>query len=208
MANVDVADRVSGLMGGRDRVRSLLNKLGYDTTDWVRVVMYRECFSFIESLSPGTLDTLEIAAGPQWKRRFRFKSYTAADYPAFDICEDRLDRKFDLIIADQVFEHLKWPQRAGKNVFAMLKPGGTFIVTTPFLIRLHDSPIDCSRWTETGMSYLLQECGFEAQNIKTASWGNRACVRANFRRWPRYGWYKPLHNERDFPVTIWAFAKR
>jgi len=208
MAEMDVVDRVSGLMGGRDRVRSLLNRLGYNTTDWVRVVMYRECFSFIESLGPGTLDTLEIAAGPPWRRRFRFKSYTAADYPAFDICEDRLDRQFDLIIADQVFEHLKWPQRAGKNVFAMLKPGGYFIVTTPFLIRLHDSPIDCSRWTETGMSYLLQECGFAAQNIRTASWGNRACVRANFNRWPRFGWYKPLHNERDFPVTVWAIARR
>ena len=105
MADVGVLDRVSGLMGGRDHIRSLVNKLGYDTTDWVRVVMYRECFAFIESLSPQTLDTLEIAAGPQWKRRFQFKSYTAADYPAFDICEDRLDRKYDLIIADQVFEH-------------------------------------------------------------------------------------------------------
>src|ERR1700680_1866544 len=90
------------------RVKKLLQRIGYDTTDWLRVVMYRDCFAFVRSLEPETKDVLEISAGPQWIREFTFGSYTGTDYPEFDICSQRLLRQFDLIIADQVFEHLKW----------------------------------------------------------------------------------------------------
>ncbi|KAB1069570.1 class I SAM-dependent methyltransferase [Methylobacterium planeticum] len=192
----------------RDRVRRALNAVGFDTTDWVRVVMYRECFAFVQSLHPERLDTLEISGGVQWTRQFDFRSYTATAYPGFDICGEAMERRFDLIIADQVFEHLKWPMRAGRNVYEMLRPGGHFVIATPFLLRVHASPIDCNRWTEQGLSCLLQESGFPEEAIATASWGNRACVRANFLRWPRYGWHRSLRNEPDFPVMVWAFARK
>jgi hypothetical protein len=88
---------------------------GFDTTDWLRVIMYRRCFSFIENIRPETLDVLEISGGSQWRRKFKFGSYTSTDFPEFDICAEVLDRQFDLIIADQVFEHLTWPMRAGSK---------------------------------------------------------------------------------------------
>lgn len=192
----------------RARFKKALNSVGFDTTDWVRVVMYDRCFEFIRSLKPSDLDVLEIAAGPQWRREFEFKSYTPTEYPPFDICEARLPETFDLIIADQVFEHLKWPYRAAKNVNAMLRPGGWFVITTPFLIKIHHSPVDCSRWTQEGLSNLLQEGGFAPDRIRTDAWGNRACVKANFMKWPRYGWHRSLVNEPDFPVMVWAFAQK
>jgi SAM-dependent methyltransferase len=195
--------------GTRDKVRRMLRAVGYDTTDWIRVVMYRRCFEFVRSLKPELLDVLEIAAGPQWCREFSFKTYTPANYPDYDVCEGPLPgQQFDLIIADQVFEHLKRPYRAGRHVYEMLRAGGYFVVTVPFLVRLHDSPIDCSRWTETGLSYLLQECGFAENDIQTEAWGNRACIKANFKAWRRYGWYRPLANEPNFPVVVWAFARK
>jgi SAM-dependent methyltransferase len=192
----------------RLKLKQALNKIGFDTTDWVRVVMYRRCFEFIRELGPERLDVLEIAAGPQWKRIFRFKSYTETQYPDFDICSEALDKQVDLIIADQVFEHLPWPVRAGKNVFQMLRPGGYFIVATPFLVRVHNVPIDCSRWTEQGLSFLLQECGFPATSIKTESWGNRACLKANLTKWRRFGFFRSLKNEPNYPVMVWAIAQK
>jgi SAM-dependent methyltransferase len=184
-------------------------KMGFEATDWVRIVMYRECFAFIESIGPDTADVLEISGGnSEWRRRFKFRSYTSTGFPEFDICAGTLDRQFDLIIADQVFEHLAWPMRAGRNVYAMLRPGGYFVVATPFLIRVHEDPIDCSRWTESGLSYLLQECGFQAADIETHSWGNRKCLNANLPRWRRYGFYRSLANEHDFPVMVWAMARK
>jgi hypothetical protein len=38
----------------------------------------------------------------------------------------------DIIIAEQVFEHLLWPYRAVRNVFQMLTPNGALLVTTHF----------------------------------------------------------------------------
>lgn len=189
------------------RLRRALHAVGYDTTDWMRVVMYRQCFQFIRELGPERLDVLEISAGPQWVREFTFQSYTATGYPEFDICAQTLPGRFDLIIADQVFEHLKWPYRAARNVLAMLRPGGHFLVTVPFLVRVHKSPSDCTRWTEEGLGYFLQDCGFAAAGIATGSWGNRDCVKANLTAWRKRGLFASLVNEPDFPLVVWAFAR-
>ncbi|WP_342167391.1 class I SAM-dependent methyltransferase [Methylobacterium sp. SD21] len=191
-----------------EKLRGFVRRTGYDTTDWVRSAMYRDAFAFIQSLQPEKLDVLEISGGNQWMRNLEFKSYLNTEYPGFDICAETLPQQFDLIIADQIFEHLPWPYRAGRNVHAMLKPGGHFVIATPFLVRIHRVPIDCSRWTPDGLSYLLQECGFAAEDIHAKSWGNRACVTGNFRKWRKRGFFGSLKNEPDFPVMVWAFARK
>lgn len=192
----------------KERVRTFAKSIGFETADWVRIVMYQECFEFVRGLRPESLDTLEISAGPQWTREFKFRSYTATQFPDFDICSNTIPQQFDLIIADQVFEHLAYPYRAGRNVYSMLKPGGHFVISTPFLIRVHGCPYDFTRWTEQGLSHLLQECGFSKQHIRTGSWGNRAVIKANFNRWAKRGLFGSLANEPDFPVTVWAFARK
>ena len=191
----------------RETLRRTAFRIGYDAHDWVRSVMYRECFDFIRSLEPSSLEVMEISAGPQWSREFNFASYEPTHYPDFDICTQVLPRTFDLIIADQVFEHLKWPYKAATNVRRMLNPGGYFVVATPFLLRVHDAPIDCSRWTETGLRYFLQEAGFQDDFIKTGSWGNKACLIANLVHWKKRGFTGSLKNDPRFPVMVWAFAQ-
>ena len=191
----------------RQPVEQFLVRIGYDHRLWARSSMYDDCLAMMRELKPHKLHALEISAGPAW-RHLGFKSYTEANYPGFDICRDVLDRRFDLIIADQVFEHLLWPYRAAKNVHAMLEPGGRFLITVPFLVRIHREPEDCTRWTETGLKHFLAECGFPLEATRTASWGNRACVTANFRTWPRRGWFGSLRNEPDFPVAVWALARK
>ncbi len=188
-------------------IKHLLKAVGYDWGHWTRTVMYRDCAELIRTLGPERLDAMEISAGDKFQQ-FPFRSFTEMNYPEYDICKDRLDGEFDLIIADQVWEHLLWPYRATRNVHAMLRPGGHFLVTTPFLIRRHEIPYDCTRWTEMGMKHFLAECGFDIERIRTWSWGNRACIKANFRRWARRGWFGSLRNEPDFPVTVWALAQK
>jgi hypothetical protein len=89
----------------------------------------------------------------------------------------------------------------------MLKPGGVFLITVPFLVRVHASPIDCTRWTAEGLYYFLQECGFHPAGITVDQWGNRACVKANFVTWRKRGPFGSLENEPDFPIVVWAFAR-
>jgi hypothetical protein len=175
---------------------------------WCRVVMNRETRKIVKSLQPDRLNVLEIS-GDSWGKLESFRSYKSLSYPNFDICESCLDETFNLIIAEQIFEHLLWPYRAGKNIYQMLDNNGYFLITIPFLIRIHDYPADCSRWTETGIKYLLAECGFNLESIQTGSWGNRACIVANFARWE---YYNPaihsLVNEPDFPLVVWALAQK
>ena len=176
--------------------------------DWCRVVMNHETRRIVKSLQPQGLNVLEIS-GNSWGNWQYFKSYKSLTYPDFDICESGLDETFDLRIAEQIFEHLFLPYRAGKNIYEMLNSQGDFLITTGFLIRLHDYPTDCSRWTETGIKYLLAECGFNLERIQTGAWGNRACVVANFARWELDNpSIHSLANEPDFPLVVWAIAQK
>ncbi|MFQ5659343.1 MAG: methyltransferase domain-containing protein [Gammaproteobacteria bacterium] len=185
-----------------------LIKLGASDEHWARVVMNRETREMVSRLDPGNLKVFEIS-GHSWGKWMSFKEYKGVDFPDFDICESALGETFDLIIAEQVFEHLLWPYRAGRNVYKMLNPGGSFLITTPFLMRVHNRPVDCSRWTETGIKYFLAECGFDIRHVRTGSWGNRACVRANFSVWMPYRrLFHSLRNDPEFPVAVWALARK
>lgn len=197
------------LRWGRRCFRSTVDLLlGGGDEGWARVVMDRETRKMVENLKPDRLKVLELSGG-KWGNWGRFREYKAVHYPDYDVCESALSETFDLVIAEQVFEHLLWPYRAGKNIYRMLNPGGHFLITTPFLIRIHNTPVDCSRWTETGIKYLLAECGFPLENIQAGAWGNRACVQANYFKWAVY---RPrvhsLRNEPDFPVVVWALARK
>jgi SAM-dependent methyltransferase len=189
--------------------RTLLG-LGESETQnhWARIVMNRETRKLVDALAPNKLEVLEVS-GTTWNIEGYFKDYTFTSYPMYDVCAQPLERSFDLIIAEQVFEHLLWPYRAGKHVYQMLRPGGHFLITTPFMIRIHTIPRDCTRWSETGLQYFLAECGFELSRIRTQSWGNRACVKANFLGWQIYqSWRHSLVNEANFPVVVWALAQK
>jgi SAM-dependent methyltransferase len=182
---------------------------GDATNQWVRIVMNRETSKMIDALGPSGLQVLEIS-GNYWNKPGLFKTYASREFPAYDVCDRPLDETFDLIIAEQVFEHVLWPYRAARNVHRMLRPGGTFLLTTPFLVKIHPTPYDCSRWTETGMKYLLADCGFALDQIQTGSWGNRKCVKANLgSKWQIYQrWRHSLKNEPDCPVVVWAIARK
>ncbi|MDF0678318.1 MAG: methyltransferase domain-containing protein [Nitrosomonas sp.] len=188
-------------------IKKFLTYIGYDYRHWTRPVMHKACTQLLADRGVENFDVLEISSGEYW-RTLPFRSYREMNFPKYDICKDTLDGKFNLIIADQVFEHLLWPYQAAKNVYSMLQPGGYFLISTPFLIKYHPIPYDCTRWTETGIKYFLAESGFPLESVITGSWGNRACVKANFNHWAWRGWFGSLKNEPDFPVTVWALAQK
>lgn len=175
---------------------------------WARIVMNERTQRLIAERRPETLSVLEVS-GNEWQKKLPFRAYKSIYFPEIDICTRPLPQQFDLVIAEQVFEHLLWPYRACKNVWQMLNPGGYFLITTPFMIRVHDYPVDCSRWTELGLQHFLVECGFPVDEIHTDSWGNKACVKANFTRWAPYRpMFHSLTNDPHFPVVVWALARR
>jgi SAM-dependent methyltransferase len=172
--------------------------------------MNRETRRFLEEIHSENLDILEIS-GDDWEN-IPCKSYQASIYPDYDICRTPLAlAQWDAIILEQVIEHVLEPQTAIANALQMLRPGGWLIITAPFLVRIHSDPdgFDCSRWTEIGMRQLLKRTGFLNENIRTGSWGNRACIIANLDKWVTYKplWHS-LRNDPRFPLQVWAFAQK
>ena len=182
-----------------------MNAITTQADHWCRKVMNDATQKIVKDLKPEKLEVLEIS-GNAW-HKFGFKSYDLVNYPDFDICTNFLNKKYDLIIAEQVFEHIRRPIPAAKNVLEMLKDGGSFIITTPFLLRYHPSPLDLWRWTPDGLRVFLEESGFSV--IESTGWGNKECVQANLESWADYNpSTHSLHNDDKFPVVVWAHAKK
>lgn len=191
--------------------KRLLAALGYDMEHWVRVVENRAMSAYLDGLDVGSMDALEISGegNSAWPRKYAFKSYTDLSYPDYDICEGPVaGRMFDIIIADHVLPHVAWPFRMARNAKAMLRPGGHFLLSSSFLIHANHRPLDCTRWSATGLKHLLIEAGFEESAITADSWGNYECAVANLKRLgTKMGWGRKLENDPRYPVTSWAFAR-
>jgi SAM-dependent methyltransferase len=186
--------------------RLLRGQVGYVDVQWGRVMYIQHWQRFLSTLPTERLSLLEISPGPvsMWRER-GWASYTGVQYPAFDIMNETLQDKFDVIFAEHVFEHLRHPYAAARNIRAMLKDDGVFIIATPFLVRIHNEPGDYTRWSELGIAGLLEDTGFTAE---THSWGNQKCVIANFQQWERFRKGRDLQNESDLPLVVWAYARK
>lgn len=74
-----------------------------------------------------------------------------------DICTfDFGNTRFDHVAICEVLEHVHSPHLAINNIFSVLKSGGSLILTTPFMLPIHEAPIDYYRFTKYGLMHLLQ----------------------------------------------------
>ncbi|NUN70029.1 MAG: methyltransferase domain-containing protein [Bacteroidetes bacterium] len=73
-------------------------------------------------------------------------------------CEDGA---FDAVLANEVFEHVFNPDAFLMEVNRVLKPGGKFLITVPFVWDEHEQPHDYARYTSFGLVHILRAHGFE-----------------------------------------------
>jgi len=190
----------------RDRV--LYPEAASGAEQWQRVVLNRAVDRHLAALDPPTRTAAEISGDAHAGRGWR--SYTSLDYPAFDLCAPLEGRgTFDVVLCEQVIEHVPDPRAAAANLRGLCAPGGRVVVSTPFLIRVHELPMygmeDFWRFTPRGLRVLLERAGLEVDEV--GSWGNRRCLVGNLDRWPAYRPWHPLHDEPGAPLQVWAFAR-
>lgn len=191
-----------------------LGKALYPDTDvpsdhWVRIVLNEAVNQHIGGLNPKGLRAAEISGANHSSKPWL--SFDSLNFPDFDLCAPlNPPRQYDVVICEQVLEHVVDPWAAVVNLRKLTKPGGHVVVSTPFLIRIHEIPIyamnDYWRFTPRGLQTLLEGAELEVDQI--GSWGNRPCVVGNLSRWAAYRPWHPLRNEPDVPVQVWAFAHR
>lgn len=75
------------------------------------------------------------------------------------------DGTFDCALMTEVLEHLEEPEAALRECLRILRPDATLIVTVPFIWHIHEQPRDFFRYTNFGLSHLLDAAGFEIVRI-------------------------------------------
>ena len=71
------------------------------------------------------------------------------------------DASVDLVLSSQVLEHVEDPGRYLAECWRVLKPGGTFLLSTHGLMTYHRDPVDYWRWTGEGLQKTVQDSGFQ-----------------------------------------------
>ena len=151
-----------------------LPEAGSPLEQWQRIPLNGAVDAHLRLLDVAGLRAAEISGDTHSARGW--KDFDALMYPEFDICAPVANPgRYDVVICEQVLEHVPDPFGAARNLRELCAPGGRVIVSTPFLIRVHELPMfdmrDYWRFTPRGLRELLERGGLEVDEV--GSWGNR-----------------------------------
>lgn len=193
------------------------NFLVVPNTHWNALYFQRktllEALLTVQPLVKG--DLIDIGCGTQPYRSLftEIKSYKGVDVASscHTLPPDTLlyngesipfpDNSFDWAMATEVLEHTRRPELLLSSVYNVLRPGGGFFLSIPFLAGLHETPNDFRRWTNFGLINELEKAGFE--RIEVCPLGNWHTAAAHF-----LGTYvahckMPWWSKYWFPRLIW-----
>jgi len=182
-----------------------------------RYQMYKELTKWRAERTPGAR-ILAISHSQNLAEMLGYDTaqVTAANFPEYNILDLPFeDNEFDLVVSDQVLEHVEGsPVQAMNEAFRVLKPGGLALHTTCFINPVHGRPQDFWRFTPEALEFLVKD---KAEIIEASGWGNPLVwllsgLGLRFMPIPHAKWH-PLHwlatkNDPDWPIVTWVFAKK
>ncbi|MCW8897449.1 MAG: class I SAM-dependent methyltransferase [Flavobacteriales bacterium] len=71
------------------------------------------------------------------------------------------DSTIDSLVFFEVFEHVFNPEQFLSEIKRVVKPGGTMVVTIPFIWGEHEQPYDYARYSSFGLKHLFDKHDFE-----------------------------------------------
>jgi SAM-dependent methyltransferase len=131
-------------------------------------------FFFLESLNldrsfPQALLDLGSGRGQFLDLYRNFEFYVGLDFAPYEsvsVISDLAEELpfhadiFDYVVASNVLEHLSEATMLISEAFRVIKPGGKFLGTVPFLMPVHQAPYDFFRFTPFALKLMLEKAGF------------------------------------------------
>ncbi len=139
-------------------------------------------------------------------RTSEYITFDIAPHAAIDIVGDIehtpfKDEEFDTVVSTQVLEHVRRPWLVVKEMHRILKPGGTVVLTAPFLVQHHGHPDDYFRYTTSGIKSLFEDQDFEV--VESSAYGKLHAVFAEMFHFSYFNPYdKPLSRVRRKILSI------
>lgn len=196
--------------------------------DSMRHWMYESIFEAVKKVDLGTgaLKTLEygsLGTDTPVIRMLKYlrgidevHAFVAPEFPSGDVTQKGYpDSSQDVIVLDQVLEHVANPWLAVTNIHEMLRQGGMAVVTTPFMYPLHDCPIDGWRYTPEAYRILFGNWKI----IEIGQWGGEQAIcwylNGNMKRFVSVsegfssipGFANPDYST-DYPLVIWGVFQK
>lgn len=81
------------------------------------------------------------------------------------------DGSFDGVVCLNLLEHIFDFHNAFRETARVLKPGGLFVASTPFMFQVHGSPDDYFRYTPSAHATLANQYGFEIVSSQPLGFG-------------------------------------
>ena len=107
----------------------------------------------------GSTNSLYRLDYPETNRRYGESPDVYADASSLPIRSGSVD----VVLLLEVLEHIPQHLQALREIHRVLKPGGSFCTSIPFIYPIHDAPNDYRRFTIHGVRLLLRENRFRAQ---------------------------------------------
>ncbi|MBT8196101.1 MAG: class I SAM-dependent methyltransferase [Bacteroidia bacterium] len=86
------------------------------------------------------------------------------------------DEIADVVMSNQVLEHVLDPIKSAEESYRVLKKGGVFIGSVPHISPVHLEPYDFRRYTDLGLKQLLENVGFTNIHIEGNGGVHRAAA--------------------------------
>ena len=147
-----------------------------------RALLYvlQSIFSSLKKLAPQDVYLVEALSGfALWlqlhlgKERLTCSEYLdEAELQYVDIAHQDLcaltyaDARFDLVICNELFEHVKDLDQAFREIARVLRPGGRLMATCPMAFGQRDSIIRAVHNNATGLADLLTEADFHGDPMR------------------------------------------
>lgn len=104
--------------------------------------------------------------------RFHTTALDIYPYPEVDlvcdltVCNPFRPTSFDAIVLMNVLEHVYDTQALLSRLAELLKPGGRLMVAIPFLVKLHQTPVDFVRFTHYALQRFAPAHSFELEVLE------------------------------------------